>query len=272
MGEEATAAGKDKSVVQSVERALDILEVLTQGSASAGVRFTDIVRQTGLSQATAHRLLSTMRKRGFVEQDRGTRLFYLGFRFLTLGSSAWNSNDLRETARPSLVRLAQRTQDTVYLHLRSGLQSLCIDREEGSFPVKTFTYSVGTHRPLGIGSASLAILAALPEEEIDDILRVNGAYERHFPSYDPQRIRMEIEQTRRDGFASYTTLRGMAGCAVIIRGQKHAPFAAISMTAIAERMQSPRREEIVGMLKAEAAIIEGILIDRKGSAQIGDDL
>jgi len=268
MGEERSVSGKDRGAVQSVERALDILQVLTQGSATSGVRFTDIVLQTGLCQATAHRLLSTMKNRGFVEQDRSSRLFYLGFRFLMLGSSAWNSGDLRETARPSLVRLAQRTQDTLYLHLRSGLQSLCIDREEGSFPVKTFTYSVGTHRPLGIGSASLAILAELPEEEIEDILRVNGAHFRHDPSYEPAVIRRQIAQTRTDGYASYTTLKGMAGCAVILRGHKGAPFAAISITAIAERMASPRREEIVAMLKEEAAVIEGVLFKRTGSAQL----
>jgi len=62
----------------------------------------------------------------------------------------------------------------VFLIARSGYDSVCIDRREGAFPIKTFTLDVGTRRPLGAGAGGLALLLLLPDEEVDAIIAANA--------------------------------------------------------------------------------------------------
>ena len=82
------------------------------------------------------------------------------------GLTATPRFNLREICHPALARIADATGDTVFLTQRSGLDAVCLDRREGTFPIKTFTLEVGMRRPLGVGTGSLAILSALPEEDI----------------------------------------------------------------------------------------------------------
>src|SRR5690606_39494348 len=64
----------------------------------------------------------------------------------------------------------------------SDLDAVCIDRAEGSFPIRVLTQNVGTRRPLGIGSGSLALLAAAPDDEVDNILRRNASRLKDYPN------------------------------------------------------------------------------------------
>ena len=87
-----------------------------------------------------------------------------------LGLTAAPRFNLREICHPALTRIAEATGDTVFLTQRSGLDAVCLDRREGTFPIKTFTLEIGMRRPLGVGTGSLAILSALPEEEIQQVV------------------------------------------------------------------------------------------------------
>ena len=146
--------------VRSVARAMEILHILSFNASSSGMRFSDLQAQSGLSKGTLHRLLKSLVASGFVEQAAGSRVYYLGLEFLSMGERAANRLDIRAVTQPSLERLANLTGDTVMLTIRSGLDAVCIDRAEGSFPVKVLTQNIGTRRPLGVGSGALALLAA----------------------------------------------------------------------------------------------------------------
>ena len=240
--------------VQSVERALEILSSLAFSNPLAGMRFTDLMHQTGLAKPTLHRLLKTLIEKGFVERDRDTRLYFLGFQFLAFGARAANRMDLQLLARPSLERLAKLTQDTVYLLVRSGSESVCLDREEGAYPVKVFTQAVGTRRPLGRNSAAIAIMAALPPEEVDDLLRRNRTRLREFPRADPDELRAAVAWARDAGYAESlgSIVQGMCSVSAAILGLDGKPLGAITVTAIADRMSQPRRAQIATWLKDEA--------------------
>jgi DNA-binding IclR family transcriptional regulator len=85
-----------------------------------------------------------------------------------------------------MMRIAEATGDTVFLTQRSGLDSVCVDRQEGTFPIKTFTLEIGMRRPLGVGTGSLAILSGLSEEEVKHVNYVELA--------SPFRIRPDTHQ------------------------------------------------------------------------------
>jgi len=239
--------------VRSVSRALEILHILSFNASSTGMRFSDLQAQSGLSKGTLHRLLKSLVASGFVEQAAGSRVYYLGLEFLSMGERAANRLDIRAVTKPSLERLANVTGDTAMLTIRSGLDAVCIDRYEGSFPVKVLTQNVGTRRPLGVGSGALALLAAASDEEVESILRRNSHRLAPYPTVTVDKLRKAVADAREHGYAFNPghLLKGMYGIGVTIYLAKQ-PVAALSVAAHHGRMNLERRREIAAMLRREA--------------------
>jgi len=249
-------ASDAKDAVQSVKRALEILHILSFNASTSGMRFSDLQAQSGQSKATLHRMLKTLELEGFVERAAGSRMYFLGLEFLAMGERALNRLDIRDVTRPSLERLSSATADTVMLTIRSGLDAVCIARREGSFPVRVLTQNVGTRRPLGVGSGSLALLAALPDEEVENVLRRNCSRLAAYPRTSTDMIRKAVAETRQRGYALNrgVILSGMYGLGVPIHLGKQL-IGAISVAANQNRMQIARQKEIVALLKQEVNII-----------------
>ncbi len=154
---------------QSIERALLLLREIAAHN-RGGSRLLDLATRTGLQRPTVHRMLKCLAAENMVQQDGDSHRYYLGSMVFELGLTATPRFNLREMCHPALARIAEATGDTVFLTQRSGLDAVCLDRREGTFPIKTFTLEVGMRRPLGVGTGSLAILSALPEEEIEQVV------------------------------------------------------------------------------------------------------
>lgn len=246
--------------VESVTRALQMLQVIASCN-DGGIRFSDLCKAAGLSNATAHRLLRTLIHEGFVEQCTSTKHYNLGFRFLTLGATAANRFNMRDVARASLQRLAKDTGDTVFLCIPSYYDSVVVDRVEGSYPIKALAATVGTRRPLGVGSAALALLAFMSEERCKDVIQRNAHRKDVYPQLDPTLLRAAIEETRTKGYAYLDgmILKGMSSVSGVVRGLKGEPLASISVAATSDRLSPHRRAMVVEEIRREARRIENAL-------------
>lgn len=245
--------------LQSVQRATAVLEVIAR-YAEEGCRLADVIRETELGKATAHRFLRALEALGLVEADEASGRYFIGMRLVALGTAAGNRFGLIRRARPSLRRLAEVTADTVYLSFRAGNHAVCIAREEGAFPIKTLTLGVGSRRPLGIGAAALAMLAYLPDAEIDRLLGVNEGEIREF-GMDRATMWEMVEASRRCGYAlnNGRFVQGMSAVALPITNGDGHHLASIAVAAIDSRMTSERRETIVHWIGEEVAKIEAAL-------------
>ena len=160
------AAATRLTGTQSIKRALTLLREIAAHNRS-GSRLLDLAMRTGLQRPTVHRMLKCLAAENMVQQDGDNHRYFLGPMVFELGLTAAPRFNLREICHPSLSRIAEATGDTVFLTQRSGLDSVCLDRREGTFPIKTFTLEIGMRRPLGVGTGSLAILSALPEDAVE---------------------------------------------------------------------------------------------------------
>ena len=158
---------------QSVRRALAVLRVLATGQ-ERGVRLIDVASHTGLNRPTVHRILRVLVEEGAVEQDPSTRRYLIGGEVSLLGLARSTRFPIRAIAEPHLRHLSEVLGDTAFLTIRNGPDSICIDRRPGSFPVKVLSIEVGARRPLGVGVSGLVLLAALPPEEAEKIVRQNA--------------------------------------------------------------------------------------------------
>ncbi len=246
----------DKGAHQNVARVSLILATLADASRT-GLRLTDLVKATGLSKTAAHRFLAGMMQQGLVEQDALSGRYFLGLNLVVWAAAAGNRYGLARLAEPALTRLAEKTEDTIYLMLRTGDECVCIARHEGSYPIRTLTLNLGDRRPLGAGAGPLAILSFLPDEEVDAILpRIEDRLATF--KFDLVDMRRMIAETRENGFATIDNriIPGMSGVALPIRRQDGAAFAAINVVAISARMTPDRRAWIAAEITAEVAALE----------------
>ncbi|WP_105425768.1 IclR family transcriptional regulator [Neorhizobium tomejilense] len=252
---------------QAVERALQLLSIVGRG-AEKGVALADVVADSGLNKPTARRLLMALMRSRLVEQDELTRRYYLGGELYVLGMLASRRHGLLEMAGESLKRLSGKSADTSFVSMRRDDYAVCLHREEGTHPVRTHALLTGDQNPLGVGAGSLAMLAALPDAEVEAVLgRIEGVIAAQYPGYSPQIIREDVASSRELGYA-LNPGRVIAnswgiGMAILLPDGRLA--GALSIAAIDSRMGEARQKELVGLLAHEVERVQGKLKSLFGS-------
>lgn len=217
-------------------------------------RLADIAEGSGVNKATALRLIDSLIAEGFVVRDEATKRYMLGDEALALGIAMQGRDHIRDRARPALLRLAAATGDTLLLSTRSGIESVCIDREFGSYPIRANYLDVGMRRLLGVGAGSLALLAWLPDDEVEAVLSlVEPRLGKRYPRINVDLLRREVLLSRQRGYALLldVVVDQMGGVGVPVFGGDGRPLAAISLAALTTRI-TPRLAQLVPLLRKAA--------------------
>ena len=151
--------GRDAGVIQSVDRAVAILDVLASEGWKAGA---EVARELGVHRSTALRLLATLERHGLVERDQRTAKYRLGGRLVQLASVVRGEADLRTAARPVCEALARSVGETVTLDVLAGDEILPIEQATGSTSVVSVSW-LGTRSPAHCTASGKVILALGPE-------------------------------------------------------------------------------------------------------------
>jgi DNA-binding IclR family transcriptional regulator len=243
---------------QSVDRALRLLALIGR-EPKGGLPLGEIVTGSGLNKPTARRLLMALMRAGLVEQEPQTRHYCLGEEAFVLGVLAGRRHGLLELAMDSLRRLSAITLDTSFLSVRREHYAVCLHREEGTYPVRTHALQAGDQHPLGVGAGSLAMLAALPDAEIDAVMAAN---ERillaRYPGFPPEVLAQDVPLARERGFALNPgrLVASSWGLGMAFRYPDGRVAGAFSLAAIDSRMQPARQVELAGHLTEEVARME----------------
>lgn len=255
---------RDLTGAQSVDRALKLLSMVGR-QGERGLGLAEAVEASGINKPTARRLLLALMRAGLVHQAETDRRYYLGEEAYILGTLASPRFGLLRLAMPSLTRLASKTADSTFLSVRRGAISVCLHREEGTFPIRTHALQVGYEHPLGAGAGSLAMLAALPDDEMEAVMKTNApVMEARYPLLTPQELRRHLALARTRGYAVNPglILANSWGVGVAVRHPDGSVAGAISIAAIDSRMQPPRQGELGQLLMAEAVLVEAALAER----------
>ena len=250
----STLAHRSVEPTSSVERACRILRALSDPGVT---RLTDIASATGLDKTTALRLLEVLMNDGFVVRNPQSKHYSLGAELLVLGAAALARFDPRPLVRPALLRLTGQFEDSVILSIPSGIESLCVDVEEGRYPIRANYLAIGSRRPLGVGAGSLALLAWMPEAERQAALAAVAPQLKRYPRISAALLEDHAQKAREQGYAVLldVVVERMGGIAVPILGADGRPVAAISMAALSDRITS-REAELAQALRHEAATCE----------------
>lgn len=244
----APGSTQRRGSVQSVERALDLLEALGQGT-PMGV--SELVRATGLPLGTVHRLLATLGERSYVRQD-GERKYAVGPAALHLADAGEQS--LASAGRPFTARLTAITGETCNLAVQQGSEMVYISQSPSPHSLRIFA-EVGRRVPMHSTAVGKAVLASLPWTEAERLLRMAGLTQATPHTITSLgRLREELERVRRMGYAIDEQERELGvrcvAAAVPGAGTLHA---ALSVSGPAERFPLPAVRQAAPALREAAA-------------------
>lgn len=186
---------------QSIGRAAAILRVLATAGPQ-GMGLGDVAAQAEMERPTAHRILRRLVDEALVMQGPGTRAYRLGPLVYELGLAAGPSIPAQELCSAALQELSMITGDSSFLMVRSGADSVCLQRHEGHFPIKVLVLGVGQRRPLGCGAGSIALMSLLPDDQVEKLLLSNRARLDAQGEPDTDTLLAAVRRAREDGFAT----------------------------------------------------------------------
>ena len=170
-GRTPSKPGAITAQVQSLTRGLSILEALAK--AEAGVSLTDIAQRVQLPVSTTHRLLSTLEKMGYVYQAEELSRWYVGLQAFTVGAGFLANRDFVGQSHVYMRRLMEQSGETANLAILDGTEAVFIAQVQCREMMRILV-KLGSRVPLHASGVGKAIFAALPDEQIDAILKVKG--------------------------------------------------------------------------------------------------
>src|SRR3954449_190116 len=223
----------------SVDNALWLLQLIGERRALRVAEAADLL---GVARSTAHRLLTALRRRGFVMQDRPNGAYRPGPALYEIGLAAVSRIDIRRVARPVLDRLRETTEETASLAVLEGATVRFVDCAESLRSVRVGNRT-GIVRPAHASAVGKAILASLSDAELD----------RRYPEETlppattsaalttTSELRAELATIRARGYAFNweESAEGVCAVSVALRDTAGQPLAGLGIAAPSSRIGSP---------------------------------
>jgi DNA-binding IclR family transcriptional regulator len=246
------------AVVPAVDRAARLLRALSahqaEGPHQPGLSASELSRELDISKSTLSALLATLERHGLIQRDPLTRRVRLGLALVELAASVPTNIDIRETARPHLLRLRRHSGETAILHLLSGDDVRIAERAEPDTQLKVVA-PLRTRLPRFAGSVAKVLLAALEPGEAEAIVRGQA-----LPAFtprsivDPDAYLEQLAQTRRRGYARENEeyLVGVSAVSAPVINREGRTIGTISVACVKTRARE-RLQELAEPVMGAAA-------------------
>ncbi len=247
--------------IQSVARALGILELFSERQSSLSI--SQIAELSNLNRATAYRFCRTLLGLGYLE-DAGHRTYRPGLKAVSLALGALSSRELPDLALPYLRRLQEATDETVNMALRDGPDVVLVARLLSHHVLNLRLY-VGSRIPAYASSLGRAILAFLPDDEVQQVLDQTDwkALTEH-TIVQKDRLMSELARTRLRGYSinEEETVVGVSGVGAPVFDASDRPVASINV-GIAHPISHDELEhkvapQVVSTAKSISELVAGV--------------
>jgi len=252
------ATAKNKTVVkmptktgpyklQAIDRAFSVLDLLGQSTKPMGLaQVTDALH---LHKSTVHRFLMVLERHRMVERTPEGN-YRLGLKLYDLGNRAVQQFDLRDRVQPHLRRLVNEVGETAHLCIMEKALVVYLEKIEPSRSVR-MTSRIGTSNPVYCTAVGKAMLAALPQDELRDILtRIRYVRLSKKTLMSEDELLRDLEKTRRRGYAvdDEEVEEGVRCVGAAILDSTGHPVAAVSVSGPSFRMTVQNVRSISGLL------------------------
>ena len=194
-----TAMTKPDSPSAAVERALAMLEAAAQ--ATEGLSNAEISRKLNIPKSSASYILRTLETQGYLTRDAESGKYRVGLKILSLSRGALGGRDVRGVALPIMRHLTHQTGLTCHLAVLDGPDAVYIEKVEPEGFIRMDTW-VGRRMRVHATSVGKALVAYIPQEQLERILRQSGMEKRTPKTITTlPRLLKELEKVRTQGCA-----------------------------------------------------------------------
>ncbi|WP_027178452.1 IclR family transcriptional regulator [Maridesulfovibrio bastinii] len=218
-------------IIQSVARALNILELFERSSSDLSV--TEIANKLDLSKSTAYGLISTLAHKGYLEQNPRDSRYSLGLKLLRLGGAVQRHSLIVRKAQRYMEKLVQEFSETVHLTVERNGMVVYIAKIHGEKAI-FMQSAVGAENPMYCTAVGKCLLAFMDESKRERILRQMGPLERRGPNTitDMDEMRKELKSISEKGISidDEEHVPGLMCIAAPVRNYDGEVIAAISIS------------------------------------------
>jgi DNA-binding IclR family transcriptional regulator len=247
------SAPKTQSV-PTLEKALQIVEALAMSK--RGKTLSQLSRTLGLPKSSAHSILLTFEREGYLERDEQTGTYRVGPRLFKIANMAIGGISLREQASPHLRRLKDKTGLTVHMAIPENDEAVLIERlaPEGQISVSTW---IGKRMGLHCTSLGKSLLANASEEDVARLVRPRMLRHNDNTISSINRLCRELETVRKLGYSldDEEEELGIRCLGAPIFDHSGDVVAAISVTGDTRQIDGERLTAFVQMVKLTAQAI-----------------
>ena len=240
--------GKNERI-KSIYKVLDLLEFLSANEQETSI--TEISKKLNMGLSTVHRILTTLKSRGYIIQNKQTAKYRLGIKLFELGCTVQNTKRLVEITKPYLKQLSQSTNETANLAILEGKEVIYLAKAESS-EVLTTNIKVGTILPAHCTALGKVLLAFISDQELDILYKADEP----LPSLTSKSIssleelKKNLKKVKEQGCAidreEYNV--GINCFAVPVINNEGIAIMAISITGPASRFTIDEMEKVKGKL------------------------
>jgi IclR family KDG regulon transcriptional repressor len=189
----------EDSKVQTIDRALDLIELLA--TAKEGLGVTEIGQRIGLHKSTVFRLLNALAQRGYIEKDPKAGTYKLGLKFIEIGALFLKKLELKTEALPFMRRLAEIMGQPVHLAIRDGVEVIYIEKVESVNSIRMYS-QIGRRAPVYCSAIGKILLSGLSPEHFREVV-AQIRFERFTSNtiLSPVELEREIRQVEAAGWA-----------------------------------------------------------------------
>ena len=234
----------DTQGVRSIQRALDILSLLSEEQPLIAVR--DIVNATGLAKTTVIRIVQTLEQSGLLWATPSGYMAGPGlWRWAHLARRSW---ELPPETQRLMKELAARERETVNVYVARDIVRVCIAQQESPQPLR-HVVQVGDELPMWAGASAKVLLRAASPALLERIARSSPFGDDHV-----ERIREWIEEATQQGYAVSHGEReaGLSAVAVPLTGRSGTVVAALTLSGPTVRFTDERVADFADALLAAA--------------------
>ena len=244
--------------INVLDRAFQILDFLSDSQ--QGCQLADLSRSLKVPKSTVHRILMVLERHRYVRRELGDGRFRLGSKALELECSAGAGMDVTQACRPFLQRLVAETGETAHLGVLCDRQVISLANEQSWHTLTPST--IGRNAPAYCTSLGKALLAFLPEEDLNEYLLGQKLESRTANTIiRAEKLKTELGKIRLRGYSidNEEFEKGLKCVAAAVRNREGQVAAAIGIAGPVSRLGRIRMEAVTeSVVKAAAGLSESL--------------
>jgi len=246
--------GKKRSdyYIHSIKRAIQILNSFTLQKKELGI--TELSKKLNLHKSTVHRILVTLEDESLVVRNQISQKYRLGMKLFELGHIVKEQIEIKDYALPIMKDLAKKTEESIDLNILSDGKRVSIEKIESSHDIRRII-QLGKSLPLYCGGSGKALLAFLPDEEIDKIIQKEKLITFGPKTIiDPIKLKKHLKEIQKNGYATSVEERilGSASVAAPVLDYEGKVVASLSISGPTTRFTKKKVSIFISLVKEAA--------------------